>query len=483
MRKYKWLQAAFAIVGIFLLFASCSYGADVPSEIVGSSPTGAVTATVTPIITPTATPENTLTATPASTVTLAPTPTLAIITPTPSVDLDEYGRHKDDVAALSEIIAQQTARGATVGKDLDSEQYVWEKGRLTEIHWSGVHLSGDIDFDRLSKVKIIQCASNKLTSVDVSKLVGLKILGCQDNQLTNLILHGQTGSAKNLEVLDCSQNKLEELNVSGLIDLMTLLCSDNLLTDLDVSGISMSLRALYCSYNRLKNLNIGNNLILQDLICSYNQLSSLDISKLTNLMYLECNSNQIEKLDVRNLPRLIKLRCENNLLTNLSVNNFQQLEYVGYDSTVSIAGTVPIVGTMEMVPNISTAGLTPTPSEDIGAYEYHKGDMAAINEIIAQQAARGATVSEDLGSMQYRWEKGRLTGIVWIACHLSGDIDFSTLSKLKIIRCEGNELTSLAVGSLQQLEYIKYDSTVSTVGIQFIGIVTMIGYDSEFGWR
>ncbi len=54
----------------------------------------------------------------------------------------------------------------------------------------------------------------------------------------------------NITTLYCSSNRLTQLDVSGLTNLQNLICSSNRLTQLDVSGLT-SLQELYCSYNHL----------------------------------------------------------------------------------------------------------------------------------------------------------------------------------------------------------------------------------------
>ena len=81
-------------------------------------------------------------------------------------------------------------------------------------------------------------------------------------------------------------------------------------------------------------------------------------------------------------------------------------------------------------------------------------DVAAINKIIADQRAKGATVSENLDDTdQYTWKDGRLVEIKWISkldttidYKLTGDISFNDLTALETIDCSVSYgLTSIEV--------------------------------------
>ena len=135
-------------------------------------------------------------------------------------------------------------------------------------------------------LKILNCESNRLTTLDVSKNTALTDLNCSDNQLT---------------VLDVSKN-------TALTDLN---CSGNQLTTLDVSK-NTALTDLYCSGNQLTVLNVSKNTALKTLWCDENQLTVLDVSKNTALTRLDCYNNQLTSLDVSNTD-MDDLNCYDNI--------------------------------------------------------------------------------------------------------------------------------------------------------------------------
>ena len=103
-------------------------------------------------------------------------------------------------------------------------------------------------------------------------------------------------------------------------------------------------------------------------------------------------------------------------------------------------------------------------------------DVAAINTIIADQRAKGATVSENLDDTnQYTWKDGRLVEIKWISkldttidYKLTGDISFNDLTALETIDCSVSYgLTSIEVTDCKALKALKIShSQITTLNIE-----------------
>ena len=103
-------------------------------------------------------------------------------------------------------------------------------------------------------------------------------------------------------------------------------------------------------------------------------------------------------------------------------------------------------------------------------------DVAAINMIIADQRAKGATVSENLDDTnQYTWKDGRLVEIKWISkldttidYKLTGDISFNDLTALETIDCSVSYgLTSIEVTDCKALKALKIShSQITTLNIE-----------------
>ena len=91
-----------------------------------------------------------------------------------------------------------------------------------------------------------------------------------------------------LTVLDCEYNQLTSLDVTKNTQLTGLNCSCNQLTSLDVTK-NTQLTWLRCEYNQLTSLDVTKNTQLTALFCYNNQLTALDVTKNTQLTTLYCN--------------------------------------------------------------------------------------------------------------------------------------------------------------------------------------------------
>jgi hypothetical protein len=129
---------------------------------------------------------------------------------------------------------------------------------------------------------------NTLRSTGVDTDNNRKISYAEAEAVTYLDVSGKdisdmTGieSFVNLEVLDCAENRLTTLDVSGNTALKKLYCSYNFITRLDVTECTL-LSRLSCSNNRLKYLNISNNRNLLD--CEGDSCNAvLDLSNMPTL--------------------------------------------------------------------------------------------------------------------------------------------------------------------------------------------------------
>lgn len=80
-------------------------------------------------------------------------------------------------------------------------------------------------------------------------------------------------------------------------DLTQLICCINRLTQLNVNSNTL-LNGLKCSHNKLTHLNVSSNTALTNLECGNNQLTHLNVSKNTALTDSWCRDNQLSALDL-----------------------------------------------------------------------------------------------------------------------------------------------------------------------------------------
>lgn len=128
-----------------------------------------------------------------------------------------------------------------------------------------------------------------------------------------------------LESLWCSSDKLTELDVTKNTKLLDLRCSQCKLTTLDLSQ-NKDLYRLYCQNNPLTSLDLSQNVALEQFDCSSCQLTELDVTHNSKLKYLYCYYNPLTSLDVSQNPELESLHCYNMPFGTLDVTKNKALK-------------------------------------------------------------------------------------------------------------------------------------------------------------
>lgn len=141
-------------------------------------------------------------------------------------------------------------------------------------------------------------------------------------------MHLSITEIQDITTIDVTDKEIYSLKgIEFFTELDTLSCDNNKITQLDISSNKI-LENLFCDYNQLSELNLVNNSELKNLNCSNNQLKGLDLSKNLNLVDLQCSENKLEKLNVCNNKALQTVLCYNNSLTKLDFYNNKELSWV-----------------------------------------------------------------------------------------------------------------------------------------------------------
>lgn len=148
-----------------------------------------------------------------------------------------------------------------------------------------------LDVSRCPNLRILECDSPTLTTVDVRQNKELEQLSCEGNQLTELDVSNNT----KLERLRCGYNQLAKLDLRQNRQLKLIYAKDNQLTSLDISKLTELLK-LDVRENQLKKLDVSKNKKLSRLVCKKNQLKKLDLSKNKKLGWVSCRQNKIKTL-------------------------------------------------------------------------------------------------------------------------------------------------------------------------------------------
>jgi hypothetical protein len=126
----------------------------------------------------------------------------------------------------------------------------------------------------------------------------------------NFLTYLDVSKNRKLKILECANNKLSDLDISNNTSLKMLDCCNNQLTGLDVSK-NKALLWLHCKDNQMTTLDISENTELEFLDCSNNQIALLEVSGCTNLDWLDCSGNQLRNLNVSTNQNIYRLGIEN----------------------------------------------------------------------------------------------------------------------------------------------------------------------------
>ncbi len=248
------------------------------------------------------------------------------------------------VYILAEDDESLTGNIAEAAEELASDEHVWdgvpdelpERSAKKSMHWEepeGTDLPSlrsvagiPIDEEHFEDEQFRTFVSERFDTVkdDIlsdSEIAAVTGIGCMNRNIASL---QGVEYFTNLISLWCSGNRLTELDVSQNTALTELDCGSNLLTSLNVSGCT-AMENLMCYDNRLTSLNLSGCTALEALACFDNQLEELDVSANTQLTSLNCCNNRLEELDVNANTQLRSLICNQNRLTSLNLSGSSSL--------------------------------------------------------------------------------------------------------------------------------------------------------------
>ncbi len=136
----------------------------------------------------------------------------------------------------------------------------------------------------------------------------LIFLNCGTNGLTNEL--DNIHIYPELRLLECADNKISKLDVTQNTKLHYLYARFNQLTELDVTH-NLHLTHLTCSYNPISELDVSNNPLLTSLNCNDSKISILDLSQNTELDTLHVENCQLIALDLTKQKKLFDVKLNN----------------------------------------------------------------------------------------------------------------------------------------------------------------------------
>lgn len=437
---------------------------------------------------------------------LKPTPTLA---PTPKKTLaPPVEKDKKQAEALKKLIKsvrehtnldpddtdpddtdsdEENPNTGEVSTDInDTSQYGWKDGKLTELIWNNMGITGALELEAFPDLEILICSNNAITRLDVSKNQNLHELNCSTNKLVKdrFLMN----DCKKMVFLDCSYNEyLKELDFSGMKELESLNCSDCAFGSLDISSNTL-LTELNCSDNISSDsnsseeeeeeeetfvLNVKQNPRLVTLKCSTLGLETLDVSKNVLLETLECDGNALETLDISANTELKKLNCESNSLVKLDTSANLKLEELDcqLNGSTDKEDNIPDI----LDPEEPDESDEPAePSTGAAVYAVSTGRDADENtgagDAGTPQAAAALSIpkglgrdsvlkragfdSDDIESLQMDVRKN--VNLKKLKCGENGlyQLDVSQNTQLELLDCSMNYLTELDVSNNPKLTFL-----------------------------
>ena len=258
--------------------------------------------------------------------------------------------------------------------------------------------------------------------------------------------------AKNpkLEQFDCSLCAFERLDLSSNPELTHLRCARNKLSSLDVSN-NTKLRTLVVANNPIGALDVTMCPEIDTLWCEGNGLRALDLSESRKLTWLNCSRNEIEELDFSN-TELAYLLGEENRIRRIDMGE-------------KTFGTTTDYLYMKLNDNcLERLDLSRQPH--LAWVELNNNNLQSL-DVNACTRLRGMLCNDNpqlselkFGQLSEVWE------IHCSNCNLSGTLDFSGISRLNRISCDGNRLTTLYVweGFDPDSTYFLADHTTGITG-------------------
>ncbi len=381
------------------------------------------------------------------------------------------------LAAMTTGVQAQVAINATNFPDENFRNWLLDPSNIKGYGADGVLT--EIELETTRSINIVKKNVNDLTGIGY--FTWLRDLSCANNQITSLDLSQNTM----LRTLTIYGNPLTSLKVTE--DLEALLCAEQDLAPLNISRFT-KLKLLRIEQINLQSIDLSCYPELDRLSLIATNLSALDLSNNPKLKELDCSNNKLTALDFSNNPLINKISCSRNMIRGAAmdalVSSLPEVTggtlYVHYFegengnemTTEQVAAAkakgwqpqytdprdyqikdydgvapegVPINATNFPDENFRLWLLDPSNINGYGADGYlTKAEVAEIKFMEI-----GYVDTEDLNGIRFISELDTL-----ICGHLSLKKfdDLPALTKLTILGCDGNQLTSLDLSNCRLLE-------------------------------
>lgn len=124
----------------------------------------------------------------------------------------------------------------------------YEAERILVVDCPGREIASLAGIENFVQLRRLDCANNKIESLDLKRNSFLEELDCSSNQLYLLDIE----ALRELRMVDCSANTLPHLELVNTPALHTINCSSNELEVLDITHCSRSMQLVDARFNPLE---------------------------------------------------------------------------------------------------------------------------------------------------------------------------------------------------------------------------------------
>jgi len=204
----------------------------------------------------------------------------------------------------------------------DGEIQVSEAQKVTKLYLEAMpftSLEGIKSFTNLVEFGTYQ---NKIKQVDLQGMTSLRSLYLLDGDIESVNLKG----CINLELLGFTKNHLTSIDLSGLKKLKDLDLSYNRFTKFEINDYP-ELKKILIDDNSIDEFRISKCPRLQWLDISTNNIAmALDLTVFPDLVFFDASKNRLTSVEIRGLNKLKAFYCLYCNLTNLNLAGTQSLE-------------------------------------------------------------------------------------------------------------------------------------------------------------
>jgi alpha-glucosidase (family GH31 glycosyl hydrolase) len=134
-----------------------------------------------------------------------------------------------------------------------------------------------------------------------------------------------------LDFLDFSDNRIKNIDVSNNVNLDRLSARRNFLTNLDIS-VNVNLTSLNVAENDLSDIDLSTNILLEDLYISTNYLKEISLVSNEVLQDIDLSTNQLTNLDLTSNLNLVDVNVFGNRLTAFNIKNGNNTNITNFDA-------------------------------------------------------------------------------------------------------------------------------------------------------